>query len=286
MEALMAISVLTQHNDNVRSGANLQETKLNTNNVNVNEFGLLASRDVEGRIYAQPLFVPGITVEGKVRNVVCVATMHNWVYAFDADDLSAGAGPLWKRQLDPHPVPSRLFGANYHDISTNNDDPIGILSTPVVDLASSTIYLVAATVDPHVLAGPAPQNAFKQLLFALDLSTGNLRAPTAGSSNPVAINGSVPGVGYRDAIEVNDGMAVHKTAKGATVDVNVANKGMSVTDAVDGKVIFSPMQHMQRPGLRLDFCLRCRDTDTTRRLLRNAGRGEGRHLAGWRRTSW
>lgn len=247
----MAISVLTQHNDNVRSGANLQETKLNTNNVNVNEFGLLASRDVEGRIYAQPLFVPGITVEGKVRNVVCVATMHNWVYAFDADDLSAGAGPLWKRQLDPHPVPSRLFGATYHDISTNNDDPIGILSTPVVDLASSTIYLVAATVDPNVLAGPAPQNAFKQLLFALDLSTGNLRAPTAGSSNPVAINGSVPGVGYRDAIEVNDGMAVHKTAKGATVDVNVANKGMSVTDAVDGKVIFSPMQHMQRPGLLL-----------------------------------
>ena len=77
----MPVSVLTQHNDNLRSGANLNETILNTNNVNVNQFGLVASRDVVGRIYAQPLYVPGITNAGKGRNVVYVATMHNWVYA-------------------------------------------------------------------------------------------------------------------------------------------------------------------------------------------------------------
>ena len=249
----MAVSVLTQHNDNLRSGANLNETKLNTSNVNVNQFGLLASREVVGRIYAQPLYVSGITIAGKVRNVVYVATMHNWVYAFDADDLSAGAGPLWKRQVDAHPVPSHFYGPNYGDISNNGDDPIGILSTPVVDPAANTIYLVAAAFDPAVLAGPlaTAQNAFKQLLFALDLSTGNLRAAAAGSSNPVAINGSAPGVGYRDAIEVNDGVPVHKTANGATVDVKVNGKEMTVTDAVDGKVVFSPMQHMQRPGLLL-----------------------------------
>lgn len=248
----MAVSVLTQHNDNLRSGAILQETKLDTSNVNVNQFGLIASRDVEGRIYAQPLYVPGISIAGKVRNVVCVATMNNWVYAFDADDLSAGAGPLWKRQVDRNPVPSRFFGPNYHDISTNNNDPIGILSTPVVDPDSQIIYLVAASFDPTVLAGPgaAAQNAFKQLLFALELSTGNLVA-AAGSSNPVAINGSAPGVGYRDAIEVNNGVPVHKSANGATVDVTVANRAMTVTDAVNGKVVFSPMQHMQRPGLLL-----------------------------------
>ena len=75
----MPVSVLTQHNDNIRSGANLQETKLNTTNVNVNDFGLLASRDVEGQIYAQPLYVPGIEIAGKARNVVYVVTMHNWV---------------------------------------------------------------------------------------------------------------------------------------------------------------------------------------------------------------
>jgi hypothetical protein len=155
--------------------------------------------------------------------------------------------------VDPHPVPSHFYGPNYRDISSNGDAPIGILSTPVVDPAKNTIYLVAAAFDPAVLAGPVPaaQNAFKQLLFALDLSTGNPQPAAAGSSNPVAINGSAPGVGYRDATEVNEGVVVHKNANGATVDVTVNGKGMTVTDAAGGKVMFSPMQHMQRPGLLL-----------------------------------
>jgi hypothetical protein len=252
----MTVNVLTQHNDNIRSGANLLEVKLDTTNVNVNDFGLLASRDVEGQIYAQPLYVANVTVPGqpKPRNVVYVATMHNWVYAFDADDVTPGAPPLWKRRVDPHPVPSRFYGQNYIDISNNNNDnPIGILSTPVIDPAANTIYLVAATFDAAILAGPAATaaNAFKQLLFALDLSTGNLRAPAAGSSNPVAIAGSVPGVGYRDATEVNEGVQVHKAAAGAAVDVTVHGRNLTVTDAAAGRVIFSPMQHMQRPGLLL-----------------------------------
>jgi hypothetical protein len=249
----MPVNVLTQHNDNIRSGANLQETKLNTTNVNVNDFGLLTSRAVVGRIYAQPLYVSGVLIAGTPRNVVYVATMNNWVYAFDADDLSPTAGPLWKRQVDPHPVPSVVYGKNYFDISNNNNDPIGIVSTPVVDPAANTIYLVAASYDPAVLAGPIAQapNAFKQLLFALDLSTGNLRPPAAGSANPVPIAGSIPGVGYRDGKEVGNHVVVHKTADGASVEVTINNRRMTVIDAVAGKVIFSPMQHMQRPALLL-----------------------------------
>jgi hypothetical protein len=249
----MAVSVLTQHNDNIRSGANLQETKLNTTNVNVNDFGLLVSRDVVGRIYAQPLYVPNVLIAGKARNVVFVATMHSWVYAFDADDLVPGAGPLWKRQVNAHPVPSHFYNENYFDISNNNDDPIGILSTPVIDAVANTMYLVASAYDPATLAGPAPQsqNAFKQLLFALDLSTGDPRAATAGSSNPVSITGSVAGFGYRDGQELNQGLIVHKTAKGAAVEVTIKGKKISVTDAANGTVTFSPMQHMQRPALLL-----------------------------------
>src|SRR5438128_661341 len=120
----MPVNVLTQHNDNIRSGANLQETKLNVSSVNVNNFGLLASRDVVGQIYAQPLYVSGVTIAGKARNVVYIATMQNWVYAFDADDVGPASGPLWKRQVDPHPVPSRFYSNGYHDISNNNNDPI------------------------------------------------------------------------------------------------------------------------------------------------------------------
>ncbi len=249
----MAISVLTQHNDNVRSGANLQETKLNTTNVNVNDFGLIASREVVGQIYAQPLYAPNVMVAGRARNVVYVATMQNWVYAFDADDLTPGAGPLWKRQVDPHPVPSRFYGQHYIDISNNNDDPIGILSTPVIDPAADTIYLVAAAYDPAVLAGPPAnaQNAFKQLLFAVDISTGALRAAAPGASNPMPIAGSARGVGYRDGAEVKDQSAVHRNTNGADVDVMVHGINMRVTDAANGTVTFSPMQHMQRPGLLL-----------------------------------
>jgi hypothetical protein len=254
-ELFMAVSVLTQHNDNIRSGANLLESKLNTSNVNVNDFGLLASRDVEGRIYAQPLFVPNVIIGGNPRNIVYVATMRNWVYAFDADDLSPGAAPLWKRQVDAHPVPSHFYGQGYTDISNNADDPIGILSTPVVDPAANVIYLVAAAFDPAILGGPpaTAQKAFKQLLFALDLATGTPRASAAGSSNPVPITGSAPGVGYRDAtpVQIPHPQKLHKTADGATVDVTVAGKNMVVTDAAGGVITFSPMQHMQRPGLLL-----------------------------------
>ena len=162
----MPVNVLTQHNDAIRSGANLKESQLNTTNVNVNDFGLRASRNAIGRIYGQPLYVSGVHMAGKVRNVVYVATMHNWVYAFDADDLTPAAGPLWKRQVDPNPVPSHFYGDGYQDISNNTDDPIGILSTPVIDPAANTIYVVAAAFDPAILAGPvakAPE-AFKQLL--------------------------------------------------------------------------------------------------------------------------
>src|SRR5690349_14992333 len=95
-------SVLTQHNDNGRTGANLGEKTLNASNVNVNTFGRLFTCAVQGQIYAQPLYVPFVQITGKgVHNAVIVCTMKNWVYAFDADDATgANAAPLWSRQLD------------------------------------------------------------------------------------------------------------------------------------------------------------------------------------------
>src|SRR5215213_3325382 len=80
------VNVLTNRYNNSRTGENLNETVLNLSNVNVKQFGKLFTRKVEGDIYAQPLYVQGIDMPDKQKhNVVYVATMHNMVYAFDAD---------------------------------------------------------------------------------------------------------------------------------------------------------------------------------------------------------
>src|SRR5438093_5043855 len=115
-------SVWTQHNDNNRTGANLNETILTTSNVNVNQFGKLFSRVVDGQVYAQPLYVPGVNIGQGVHNVVYVATMKNNLYAFDADDPNAST-PLWQVSLGP-PVPVADVGET-GDI----DQLIGITST-------------------------------------------------------------------------------------------------------------------------------------------------------------
>src|SRR5579864_9071068 len=81
--------VLLGRVDNNRSGAYINETTLTPANVNVNQFGKLAARPVIGDIYAQPLYVTGVSIPGQgTHNVVYVATAHNIVYAFDADDTS------------------------------------------------------------------------------------------------------------------------------------------------------------------------------------------------------
>ena len=93
--AATTVSVLTQHNDNSRTGDNLNETTLNASNVNVNQFGMLFKRTVDGHIFTQPLYVPAVSIPNKgTHNVVYVGTMHNTIYAFDADDPSQSQ-PLW-----------------------------------------------------------------------------------------------------------------------------------------------------------------------------------------------
>ena len=182
--ATAQVSVLTNHNDNGRTGQNLQESTLNTSNVNVSNFGKLFKRTVDGYIYAQLLYVPGLTIGGKTRNVVYVATEHNSVYAFDADDPTASA-PLWQVNLG-NSVPSgdvcigqSIAECPYKDLLPE----IGITSTPVIDASSSTIYVVAKTKDTST-------NPYHFKLHALDLVTG---AEKFGG--PVEITASVPGTG-------------------------------------------------------------------------------------------
>jgi len=77
-------NVLTHHNDNRRTGANLRETTLTVAKVR-QKFGRLWTLFVDGQISAQPLYVSGLTVAGRTVNAIIVATMHNTIYVYDAD---------------------------------------------------------------------------------------------------------------------------------------------------------------------------------------------------------
>src|SRR6266516_1304554 len=177
------IVVSTQHNDNSRTGANLQEEVLNVQNVKSQQFGMMFKRPVDGQIYAQPLYVPNMNIPGEgIHNVVYVATMHNSVYAFDADDPAAST-PLWHKSLGPSaPLPDSNIGpSTYQDISTE----VGILSTPVISLEQNAIYIVAFT---KTSTSTGPQYFYK--LHALDLTNGAEKF-----NGPVQIQASVKGSG-------------------------------------------------------------------------------------------
>ncbi len=178
------VGVLTQHNDLARTGANLSETALRPANVNAASFGKLFTRAVDGQVYGQPLVVPNLTVGGRARNVVIVATQHNSVYAFDADDANLSAH-LWHTTLEPSaPTNDATFVipfGGYTDIRVE----VGITSTPVVDMGTLTVYAVNFWKHPTDTANP-----YRHSLHALDLRTGLDR-----TGSPVTISASVPGTG-------------------------------------------------------------------------------------------
>jgi hypothetical protein len=174
------VSVTTAQNDNSRTGANLTENILTTSNVKVSQFGQLFSRAVDGYLYAQPLYVPHVTISGTTHNVIFAATMNDSVYAFDADNPNVSA-PLWQTSLGTA-VPATT--AYLPENATGGLAPTtGILSTPVIDLNTGTLYAVAL-----VLAGN-PASATYQL-HALDITTGAEK-----SNSPVTLQASVDGSG-------------------------------------------------------------------------------------------
>lgn len=152
---LGSVGVYTQHNDNGRTGANLDETELTPANVSPAHFGLLFRHVVDDQVFAQPLYAPALSVGGGRHNVVVVATAANTVYAFDADEARP---PYWKVNLGP---PGSVEQHHFWclDILGN----MGIIGTPVIDPRTETLYVVALT---HEGLGWA------QRLHALSLSTG------------------------------------------------------------------------------------------------------------------
>ena len=156
-------SVTTWHYNNARTSADTSEKLLTPSNVNSASFGKLATLPVDGFVVGHPLYLPGVNVPGQgVHNVVYVATMHDSVFAFDADN--GNATPLWMISILTYSPP----GATSVPATVTQETGIGwtevgIISTPVIDPTTSTLYLVAETYENASVV---------HRLHALDVTTG------------------------------------------------------------------------------------------------------------------
>jgi hypothetical protein len=211
-------NVVTQHNDIGRTGANLSETTLTTSNVGPATFGKLFSREVDGNIYAQPLYLSKVTLTvpgagAGVHSIVIIATEHNSVYAFDAVDMNTDprTPPLWGPVTLGPSVPSDVLSADItktgrrtscKDLTTE----VGITSTPAIgfqDNAPKYLYVVAKSKE---------NGQYFYRLHLLDLTSGAIL-------KSAVITGQV-------------------TGKGGGSDAN-------------GVIAFQPRYQLNRPGLLL-----------------------------------
>lgn len=175
------VPFLTSRGDNARDGANTNETLLTPANVNKNDFGHLFSAPVDYQVLAQPLYVPQVNIPGQgTHNVVYVVTQMNSVYAFDADNGTQ----LWYASMNMGGTPAtgKLLPCG----STGGFLQEGILGTPVIDLSTNTIYLVAKSVINGTVT---------HYLHALDITTGNeqtsLGSPVLIAASSISIKGHV-----------------------------------------------------------------------------------------------
>jgi hypothetical protein len=171
-----APDVTTYHYDVARDGLNAKETILTPGNVNSAQFGKIGFDTVDGKVDAQPLYLANVIVGGQLHNVLYVATEHDSVYAFDADNGT----PLWKASI----LGSGETTSDDHGCSQITPE-IGITSTPVIDRkqgANGTIFTIGMSKDTG--------GRYHQRLHALNITTG---AELSGS--PTEIAATYPGTG-------------------------------------------------------------------------------------------
>ena len=198
----------TYHNNLSRNGTNVREYALTTANVTTSSFGKLFTCSVDGAIYAQPLWVPNLAIGGGTHNVIFVATTHDSVYAFDAD--VSPCVTYWRKPL----LGAGETFVDHSEVHTGDIQPdIGIIGTPVIDLASKTLYVVSKSEDTGTAC--IPSSACHQRLHGLSLVDGS-----------------------------------EKFGGPATIDASITVSGTG-DGSNAGVLAFNPLTENQRPGLAL-----------------------------------
>ena len=182
--AIAISQVTTSQYNNARTGATLSEKILTPQNVNAQQFGKLGAFKADGPVYAQPLFLPDVEIPGKGKHdVLYVATEHDSVYALDAN--RPGDPPLWHRNFVDKARGMRVVSEDMVACPFIRPE-VGITSTPVIDVKTGTLYVLARTMIPHTVGN----DEYFQHLHALAVTTG-----VEKFGGPKLITASVPGSG-------------------------------------------------------------------------------------------
>lgn len=192
-------AVVTRYYDNTRSGVNPHESVLNPTSVATGNFGKLFALPVDGYVYTQPLYVPGLNIPGQgTHNMIFVATENDTVYAFDADQKGP---PLWSKSIlgsGEEPLPCAGVNPAADDLDSCSISPvIGITATPVISLENNAIYVEGRSA--------LPSGTYFHRLHALDLTTGaelfggpvTIQASVHGTAKDADANGNVHFVALR-----------------------------------------------------------------------------------------
>jgi hypothetical protein len=213
--------VLTYHNDNASAGQNLTETTLTPSNVNSSTFGKLFSTSVDGQVYAQPLYDPGVNIttgtNQGTHNVVFVATEHDSLYAIDSNNGTI----LWHDSL-LHAVHGGIVTTvPSSDVSSTNISPeYGITATPVIDPSTNILYVEAQTKEVA-----SDGTHYIHQLYAVNISDGSF-VKSINNGKPMLIADSLGDIYV-------SGPTVHGTGDGSS----------------GGTVFFDALRQMDRPGL-------------------------------------
>ncbi len=236
------INIPAFHYDPFIQGQDTQETALAPSTVNSTNFGKLASLPVDGYTYSQPLYIHGVMIGGMPHDVAFVTTEHDSVYAFDiVKNPTTGAvtlTQLWQRSFI-NPTAGITTITNVDGLSPNHDiqPEVGITGAPVIDPASSTLYVVAKTEEIRTDGG----FHFVQRLHALDLATGAEKYITTGNGGYV--------IGDTHVMTfANNAPPVYANE---TTAIQVPGSGGETSGGANPMVAFSALRENQRPSLQL-----------------------------------
>ena len=136
-------NVVTQHNDNQRTGVYPAETTLTPAAVLARGMRIKYTHPIDGSVDAQPLYVRRVEFpQGTANGLFVVTNFTNKVYALNADTGDEEWTPITLVDSDPA---ARKF-------------PQGISSTPVIDVPNHRIYVAFGTKNQERDAADLPDS--------------------------------------------------------------------------------------------------------------------------------